>query len=276
MRASFTVRGLLAAAFVTFSAASLSAQPFGTFTWQMQPYCNQVTLTLTNVTGNFTLDGSDNMCAAPKKASASGIGVFNPDGTVGLNFTIVLPTGRSVGVAASVSPANGQGTWTDTAGNSGTFAFFGSTPGLPARPAPASLVRFRASNVPKFALATSTETPILWQTVAYNVGGGTYTPATGIYVVPEGGTYLITASMEFDGTAATGLYCLAPAVAGSEIQWGCHANSAVATKISSVSSVHALATGDAVTLRVWQSSGGAQQVGSTSAANVHFSITRLQ
>ena len=47
-----------------------------------------------------------------RKASAAGIGVFNPDGTVGLNFTIVsAPSGSAVHVSASVNPANGQGTW---------------------------------------------------------------------------------------------------------------------------------------------------------------------
>ena len=55
-----------------------SAQVFGTFSWQMQPYCNQITLTLTNVNGNFTLDGSDDQCGAAKKGSASGMGSLQP------------------------------------------------------------------------------------------------------------------------------------------------------------------------------------------------------
>ena len=129
------VRGLLTVLAIMAGASTASAQVFGTFTWQMQPYCNKVTLTLTSVTGNFTLDGSDDQCGAAKKASATGIGVFNPDGTVGINFTIVTSGGVGVHVAASVSPANGQGTWADDLGNTGAFAFFGTTPGLPLRPA---------------------------------------------------------------------------------------------------------------------------------------------
>lgn len=129
------VRGLLTVMAIAAGATSASAQVFGTFSWQMQPYCNTVTLTLTSVTGNFTLDGSDDQCGAAKKASATGIGVFNPDGTVGLNFTILnSPSGKAVHVSANVSPANGQGTWTDDSGRSGTFAFFGNTAGLPTRP----------------------------------------------------------------------------------------------------------------------------------------------
>ena len=131
---TMAIRGVLIALAFAASATAASAQVFGTFTWQMQPYCNRVTLTLTSVTGNFTLDGSDDQCGAVKKASANGIGVFNPDGTVGLNFTIVTSTGQAVAIAASVSPSNGQGPWTDSLGNSGTFAFLANTPGLPARP----------------------------------------------------------------------------------------------------------------------------------------------
>lgn len=116
-------------------AAPAAAQVFGTFTWQMQPYCNRVTLTLTTAPGGFTLAGSDDQCGAPTKGGATGVGVFNPDGTVGVNFTIVTsPAGQGVQVSALVSPASGQGTWSDSVGNSGTFAFFGATPGLPPRP----------------------------------------------------------------------------------------------------------------------------------------------
>ncbi|MGE0360027.1 MAG: hypothetical protein AB7H93_04280 [Vicinamibacterales bacterium] len=117
------------------TAAPSAAQVFGTFSWQMQPFCNRVTLTLTSVVPGFTLDGSDDQCGAATKGSITGIGVFNANGTVGLNFTIVAsPSGQGVHVSAQVSPANGQGTWTDSSGNAGTFAFFAATPGLPARP----------------------------------------------------------------------------------------------------------------------------------------------
>ena len=107
IRCAVTALGL-----TLLAASSAAAQVFGTFNWQMQPYCNRVTLTLTSVTGNFTLDGSDDQCGATKKASAHGIGVFNADGTVGINFSIVLPSGGSpVHVSASVSPARPRGSF---------------------------------------------------------------------------------------------------------------------------------------------------------------------
>lgn len=124
----------------TFAAATpASAQVLGTFPWQTQPYCNIVTLTLTSAPAGFTLDGTDDQCGATNKASAVGVASFNANGNVTLNFTIVTaPAGKPVHVSAVVTPANGAGTWTDSAGNSGTFAFFGNTPGLPVRPLPAS------------------------------------------------------------------------------------------------------------------------------------------
>jgi hypothetical protein len=126
---------LLSAAAVVLSSTEAYAQVFGTFTWQMQPYCNRVALTLLNSPGGFTFSGSDDQCGSVSKASASGAAVFNNDGTLGLNFTIVTPpAGRAVHVSASVSPTNGHGTWSDDIGNGGTFAFGGNAVGLPVRP----------------------------------------------------------------------------------------------------------------------------------------------
>jgi hypothetical protein len=135
-----TVSRLAAIALAAWAVpATGAAQVFGTFPWQMQPYCNVVTLTLTNTPAGFTLDGADDQCGATNRGSALGVATFNAAGNVTLNFTIVTtPNGKPVHVSAVVSPANGQGTWTDSVANSGTFAFFGATPGLPVRPLPAS------------------------------------------------------------------------------------------------------------------------------------------
>ncbi len=127
---------LCAAACLTTPAA---AQVFGTLAWQMQPYCNVVALTLTVTPTGFSLDGTDDQCGAATKASATGQVTLNPNGTAGVNFTVVTsPGGRGVHVSGVVNPGTGQGTWTDSLGNSGTFVLGGATPGLPARPLPAS------------------------------------------------------------------------------------------------------------------------------------------
>ena len=131
-------RLLIAVAALLLPSASVTAQVFGTFSWQMQPYCNSVNLSLISMPTGFTVEGLDDQCGGPNKGSAVGTAAFNAGGNLVLNFTIVLPSSRSVHVTAFVSPANGEGTWTDSVGNSGPFRFFGSTPGLPPRPLPAS------------------------------------------------------------------------------------------------------------------------------------------
>lgn len=132
---------LIGLSFVVLAAAhAASAQTtIGPVTWQLQPYCNVVTLTLRSTPTGFTLEGADDMCGAMNKSSAVGVATPNNGGNYTLNFTIVTaPSGKPVHVSAVVSAATGSGTWTDSVGNSGTLAFFGSIPGLPARPVPAS------------------------------------------------------------------------------------------------------------------------------------------
>ncbi|MGE0814173.1 MAG: hypothetical protein AB7O28_26065 [Vicinamibacterales bacterium] len=189
-----------------------SAQVIGTFSWQMQPFCNVVTLTLTTSPAGFTLSGVDDQCGASDKASAVGVASFSGGGAVTLNFSIVTPpNGVPVHVSASVSPASGQGTWHDSAGNGGTFAFFAHAAG-PARPVPPSGqvdVRFRMRGLnPAVAVPdTSIVTVNNWSSTDYIVGGGNYTAATGQYTVPVTGTYLITASVRwqpFPGIDASG------------------------------------------------------------------------
>jgi hypothetical protein len=135
-----SLRQGLAALLVLVGVSAASAQTvIGPVPWQMQPYCNIVTLTLMSTPAGFTLDGTDDQCGAADKASAVGIASPNATGNFTVNFTIVTATGgKPVHVSAVVSPADGNGTWTDSVGNSGTFAFLGATPGLPPRPLPTS------------------------------------------------------------------------------------------------------------------------------------------
>lgn len=136
VRARF-ILAIVAAAVLTSTSAS--AQVFGTFSWRMTPYCNVVTFTITQIPGGYTIDGNDNQCGAGGKlAGAGGMALINPDGTVGLEFTIVsAPSGKAVHVSASLSPATGSGPWTDSVGNSGSFDLGVPGAGSP-RPLPAS------------------------------------------------------------------------------------------------------------------------------------------
>jgi hypothetical protein len=117
-----------------------AAQPLGSFRWQLQPYCNILTLAVVQQGGQYQLDGTDDQCGAAVKASVAGLAFQNPDGFIGFGLTIVTaPGGTPVHVDATIAIATLSGTWRDSVGNSGTFI---STPGagVPGGPRPAGEV----------------------------------------------------------------------------------------------------------------------------------------
>ena len=119
------------------SVGRADAQPLGTFRWQLQPYCNRVELAVTQVGGQYRVEGIDDQCGARQKAPVTGLVTPNPDGTLGFGLAIVtVPGGVPVHVDARITLAALGGTWTDSAGHTGTFAFNANTGGDP-RPAPA-------------------------------------------------------------------------------------------------------------------------------------------
>lgn len=117
-------------------AGTAWAQPVGTFTWQLQPFCNRLTVAVTQQGAVYTLDGFDDQCGAPQRAPLVGLATPNPDGSIGLGFHLVTtPGGRPLSVDARISLATISGTWSDSAGNTGTFTFNGAGAGS-ARPLP--------------------------------------------------------------------------------------------------------------------------------------------
>jgi len=119
-------------------ASLAGAQPLGSFSWQLQPYCNVVTMTAVQQGAIYTLDGFDDQCGAGQRAPVTGVATPNPDGSVGFGLTVIAsPSGAPVHVAARITLAALSGTWSDSTGASGTFAF-GARAGGPTRP-PAAL-----------------------------------------------------------------------------------------------------------------------------------------
>lgn len=121
-------RLVAAAALLTGVAATEApAQSLGTFRWQLQPYCNVLTVSITQVGGIYRAEGTDDQCGAATQGSVIGTAFPNPDGSIGLGFNIVAtPGGRDVSVDAKVTLPGASGTWRDNAGATGTFAL---TPG---------------------------------------------------------------------------------------------------------------------------------------------------
>ncbi len=118
------------------SAATVGAQPLGSFSWQLQPFCNNLTVNVTQHGSLYTIEGSDDQCGAPQRAPLVATAMLNPDGTIGFGLHIVtVPGGRAVAIDARILLGSLSGQWSDSAGNSGTFAFNARTGGLP-RPVP--------------------------------------------------------------------------------------------------------------------------------------------
>lgn len=111
-------------------------QALGTFTWQLQPFCNRVTVQVTQAGGLYTAEGFDDQCGAPQRAPLVGTIAPNPDGSIGFGLHVVtVPGGRGLQIDARIALATLSGSWQDSSGNTGTFAFNAANGGSP-RPVP--------------------------------------------------------------------------------------------------------------------------------------------
>jgi len=109
---------------VAWPAKPAAAQSLGVFRWQLQPYCNVVTLNVTQTGSVYTLDGYDDQCGAATRAAAVGTAFPNPNGTIGLGMTVVVtPNAAPLHIQATITLATVSGTWRDSAGNTGPFVF---------------------------------------------------------------------------------------------------------------------------------------------------------
>lgn len=121
--------------------APASAQTIGTFQFALQPYCNQVSMTITQEGSTYRLAGWDDACGANERHPLRGVITGNADGTLHFAFTVTRPNGVSVETSVrnfNIGSLNGN--WTDSAGNSGTFPLAGAPGGSGARPGPTSTV----------------------------------------------------------------------------------------------------------------------------------------
>lgn len=106
------VRALaLALAVWAIAPAPVAAQTIGTFRWQVQPYCNLITVVVTQVGSVYTLEGTDDQCGAAQRASVTGTAFQNPDGTIGLGFNVVAAPGGAPGhIDATITLPAASGT----------------------------------------------------------------------------------------------------------------------------------------------------------------------
>ena len=162
--------GLAVVVLLAGIGGTAAGQPVGTFRWQLQPFCNVVTVAITQNGAVYRLEGTDDQCGAGA-ASVTGTAFPNADGSIGFGLNIVTaPGGRPVHVDAAISLGNFSGTWRDSIGATGTFVLTpGAGTGGSARPLP-----LPASSVPAAI--------ILRQDggfVAHGTAGGGAIPASG-------------------------------------------------------------------------------------------------
>jgi hypothetical protein len=102
-------------------AGTADAQVLGTFRWQLQPYCNAVSVVVTQIGSVYRLEGTEDRCGAGQQSSVTGTAYQNPDGTIGLGFNIVSPGGVSSHVTATITLPSMSGAWTEQGVPSGNF-----------------------------------------------------------------------------------------------------------------------------------------------------------
>ena len=105
--------------------APAAAQTLGTFRWQLEPYCNIVSVTVVQQGGHYLLDGTDDQCGGGARSSVNGLAFLNADGSIAFGLTLVAPTSTPVHIAATMSLATLSGGWQAGA----LFGPFTFTPG---------------------------------------------------------------------------------------------------------------------------------------------------
>jgi hypothetical protein len=193
--------GCLVVAVGVVASTDAAAQPLGTFSWQLQPYCNVVTVNVTQTGAVYTLDGFDNQCNAGTRAAVLGTAFVNPDGTIGLGFsTVATPGGNPTHVDATIDLASLSGTWRDSAARAGTFAFGANAAGAPrplgARSAPLEI----ATAVPTVPELQLTGIGLVPDILAVRSGGS---PAGGPAATLNGDVLLRIDAAGYDGTGFT-------------------------------------------------------------------------
>lgn len=100
------------------------AQTVGTFRWQLQPYCNVITATITQSGGVYTVDGTDDLCGANPRAAVTGLAFLNAIGTVSFGLSLVVPPSpTAIQLTATIDLGSLGGSWQDSAGHTGAFVF---------------------------------------------------------------------------------------------------------------------------------------------------------
>lgn len=104
---------VLSLAWLAAPTMPATAQQLGVFRWQLQPFCNIVSLTVTQVGGVYRLEGTDDRCGLPVQASVIGTAFLNPDGSIGMGLNIVESSGEANPLSVRLTLSTLSGLWHD-------------------------------------------------------------------------------------------------------------------------------------------------------------------
>lgn len=128
---------LLVLGLAAFPDVEVTAQPLGSFRWRTEPYCNVITLAVSQNGAVYTLDGFDEPCGNNPRLPLHGIAVPQANGSVTFGLSVLnVPGGAPVNLEATINLPAVSGTWRDSAGNTGALTF--SPSGAPGAPRPLS------------------------------------------------------------------------------------------------------------------------------------------
>jgi hypothetical protein len=175
--------------------AAAGAQSLGAYRWQLRPFCNVVTLLVTQQGAQYTLDGTDDQCGSSAKAAVRGMAFLNPGGGIGFGLTIVtVPGGNPVHVEAAIVITTLSGSWKDSLGHSGDFVF---TPGA-GEPGPPRLVSGpRAGFAPFIDVVALSSAPTVVRSIAAEIRtpGTLLVSASGYFALRSTGQDLAACSI---------------------------------------------------------------------------------
>lgn len=176
-------------------------QPLGTFRWQLHPYCNVITVAVTQKGAVYSVEGTDDQCGSNDRASAIGTAFSNPDGSIGLGLTIVSSPGATpVHVDATLNLPDLGGTWRDSAGNAGSLVLTsGAGTGGSPRPTMAALIGASAVDATEIQLRVGGSCPGGQSVRAVNQDGSVACAAP-----PTGGVTRILAGTGLEGGGDSG------------------------------------------------------------------------
>lgn len=110
------------------SAAAAHAQSLGTFTWQLQPYCNRLVVEIVLEASGFTLNGLDDQCGDGPTGRVTGTARVD-GGNVVLRLQSLVPGIKDVHIVGTIALATLNGTWSDNGGLQGILVFGGNSGG---------------------------------------------------------------------------------------------------------------------------------------------------